>query len=82
LRKTGVDRFRVAGPSFRLRDPGFVVAGVDDLQPVATDGQIGAAPAGKSYTAVQQALRRHLQTDPQAARELQVIPSFHLEETP
>jgi hypothetical protein len=82
LRKTGGERFRVSGPDFRLREPGFVVAGVDDLQPVATDGQTGVVSPGQSFTAVQQALQRHLQTDPQAKGKLQVIPSFHVEETP
>ena len=76
LRKTGVERFRVSGPAFRLREPGFVVAGVDDLQTVAT------APTGASFTAVKQALQRHLQTHPQAKGDLQVVPSFQVKETP
>jgi hypothetical protein len=71
LRETGMSRFRADGPQLRLRPDGFVVTGVDDLAPVD-----GAAPAGASFTAVAQALERHLQANPGARGTLQVVPAF------
>jgi hypothetical protein len=76
LRETGTARFRADGPQFRLRPDGFVVAGVDDLAPVD-----GAAPAGTSFTAVAQALERHLQENPGARGRFQVVPAFAAEES-
>jgi hypothetical protein len=74
LRETGMSKFRAPGPQFRLQPDGFVVAGVDDLAPV------DAAPAGASFTAVAQALERHLQANPQARGRLQVVPAFAAED--
>lgn len=75
LRETGMSRFRAPGPELRLRPAQFVVAGVDDLAPVD-----GAAPAGASFTAVRQALERHLEANPRARGTLQVVPAFAAEE--
>jgi hypothetical protein len=74
LRELGMSKFRAPGPQLTLRPDGFVVAGVDDLAQVDS-----AAPAGASFTAVAQALERHLQANPQARGRLQVVPAFAAE---
>jgi hypothetical protein len=74
LREGGSGRFSAPGPGFRVGEERFAVAGVDDLNAVEVGG-----PEGQSQAAVQQALERHLQENPDARGRLQVVPAFRAE---
>jgi hypothetical protein len=80
LRTVGAGHFSAPAVNFRVSQPGFVVAGVDDLK-TAPIGEAGVKAAGQSFTSVQQALEIHLKANPQAKGSLQVVPAFQAEET-
>jgi hypothetical protein len=80
LRTSGDGHFSAPAKNFRVSQPDFVVAGVDDLK-TAPIGENGTKPTGHSFTSVQQALDAHLKANPKAKGSLQVVPAFQAEET-
>jgi hypothetical protein len=74
LRNTGMARFRAPSAAVRLRPERYAVARVDDLTPAGIDGA--------SFTAVHEALERHLAANPGARATLQVVPAFAVEASP
>ncbi len=82
LRASGATRFRAPGKDLRVRSPGYVVAGVDDLQAAGIADGIPGEADGLTYTAAKQALEAHLASTPASTGRLQVVAAFQAEEAP
>jgi hypothetical protein len=74
LSLTGSARFRVAAAGVRVVPQRYVVVRTADLAPAP----FGGAATPQSYSEAHQALERHRAEVGQAARELRVVPAFHL----